>query len=110
MYKVKSQYHKEAYMKQLAEKLLKTNTGRALLDSGGAYGRHWQENQNVDFEEQPTAWADLYAGEEVCPTASLYHWLTTRFELDDLCNEFNSMPVNDWNSDKAYGLSEAGET
>jgi hypothetical protein len=96
-------------IENLADKLLKTKTGASFLDSGDVYGRHWQSNQDKDFNEEPTAWADLYDGEEIYPTASLYHWLISRFEVDALCDEFNSMPVNDWNSDKAYGLSEAGE-
>lgn len=28
--------------------MLTQNTGIALCDSGGAYGRHWQENQKVN--------------------------------------------------------------
>jgi len=96
-------------MKTLAEKLLKTNTGVHMLDSGGAYGRHWERNQKIDFEKQPEAWADLYPGEAIQPTASVYHWLINNFTLDDLCREFNALPVNDWDSDKAYGLSLDGE-
>src|SRR5690606_23393942 len=32
--------------------MLKENTGTHMLDSGGAYGRHWQRNQGRDFEAE----------------------------------------------------------
>ncbi len=32
---------------------LRENTGRHMLDSGGAYGRHWERNQLRDFEAEP---------------------------------------------------------
>ena len=31
------------------------NTGRHFMDSGGAYGRAWQENQGRDFASEPEA-------------------------------------------------------
>lgn len=96
-------------MEKLAKELLKTVTGAHMLDSGGAYGRHWESNQKVDFDQQPVAWADLEVGYVICPTASLYHWLVSRFEVDDLCDEFNALPVDDWDSREAYGLSADGE-
>ena len=33
--------------------MLKENTGRHFLDSGGAYGRHWERNQHRDFLSEP---------------------------------------------------------
>jgi hypothetical protein len=33
--------------------MLKENTGKALCDSGGAYGRHWEKNQERDFDTEP---------------------------------------------------------
>ncbi len=38
--------------KKIAE-MLKENTGRHMLDSGGAYGRHWERNQDKTFEDEP---------------------------------------------------------
>ena len=35
--------------------MLKENTGRHFLDSGGASGRHWQRNQERDFLAEPYA-------------------------------------------------------
>lgn len=59
--------------------LLRDNTGRALCDSGGAYGRHWERNQDRDFENDPegTLGVYTYADGEHTPewSVSLYHWL-----------------------------------
>ncbi|MEM3215909.1 MAG: hypothetical protein QXS81_01030 [Candidatus Micrarchaeaceae archaeon] len=39
--------------RQIAEMLIE-NTGVHMLDSGGAYGRHWQENRKIaDFRKRP---------------------------------------------------------
>lgn len=38
--------------------MLTENTGRHLLDSGGAYGRNFERNQSIDFDAQPEATAD----------------------------------------------------
>ena len=37
---------------RLAE-MLQENTGRTILDSGDYYGRHWEQNQDADFQAQP---------------------------------------------------------
>ena len=61
--------------------MLTENTGRHMLDSGGAYGRHFERNQHVDFDAQPDAVSDWrwgYADIRV----SLYHAL--REQLDYL--------------------------
>jgi len=97
-------------MKELAKKLLTTSTGKHFLDSGDYYGRHWEYNRKVDFDNQPTAWVDyLDVGQDIIPTVSLYHWLITRFELDDLCKEYNSLPCKDWDSNFAHGVSKNRE-
>lgn len=95
------------------EDLLKTSTGSALCDSGGVYGRHWERNQKIEsFTETPEVEIDIWEHKDrrvIEITASLYHWLVKRFEIDELCNEFNALPVDDWDSDAAYGLSLHGE-
>ena len=35
--------------------MLRENTGKHFLDSGGAYGRHWERNQDRDFSAEPYA-------------------------------------------------------
>jgi len=37
--------------KELISKMLKEPTGVSYLDSGSAYGRNWQRNKTVDFEQ-----------------------------------------------------------
>lgn len=68
---------------ELEEKLytiLTTSTGTHMLDSGGAYGRHWQRNQALpigSFKEAPRAYMDEYG--EV--TISLFHHLTDALKV-----------------------------
>ena len=96
--------------------MLKENTGKALCDSGDAYGRNWQRNQEKDFTKQPKCTVEFeireYNGKKTVDyiaTTSIYHYLNYWLELDDVCNQFNSIPVNNWDSDFAYGLSTEGE-
>jgi hypothetical protein len=42
-------------------------------------------------------------------TVSLYHHLTQSLEIDELCEAFNALPCDDWDSEKAYGISLAQE-
>lgn len=90
--------------------MLKENTGRHLLDSGGAYGRHWERNQAVDFAEKPEVTVDtdwLKAGDQITVTIDLYHYLVNYLYCDELTDEFNAKfeHMEDWEG-KGYGLSE----
>lgn len=61
------------------------NTGRAMLDSGGAYGRHWERNQGKDFNKVPEAVSEfsIHNGKlEVSVTVDAYHWLVERLWYD----------------------------
>mgnify|MGYP005817197979 CR=1 FL=1 len=68
--------------------MLTENTGRSFLDSGDHYGRHWQQNQGLDFPSRPAAtlevrpceWKDQKA--EIDVTLDLFHWLRERLEYD----------------------------
>lgn len=60
--------------------MLTENTGRALGDSGGAYGRNWERNQGRDFAAEESATLDVSwhrEGAEFRPhvTLSVYHWM-----------------------------------
>jgi hypothetical protein len=106
-------------VKQLIHKMLTTNTGRAICDSGDAYGRNWERNQAKsieDFENAPSATLEVSRWEhdgkvsyDASVTIDLYHHLLRVLDLDSICDEFNSMPVEDWRGD-IHGTSEAGET
>lgn len=82
----------------LAE-MLTENTGEHILDSGGAYGRHWQRNAGktlADYESEPSAWANGYG-----VTLSVFHFLANRLEyspsvqaeLEDLAR---NLPDDGW--------------
>ena len=71
----------KAIIEQLTE-----NTGRHMLDSGGAYGRNWERNQGRDFEAEPAVtveWSCYGHGLDMDTTVSLYHWMKHNFELDE---------------------------
>lgn len=104
-------------VQNLVYKMLTTSTGAAICDSGGAYGRHWERNAKKsidDFENEPSATIEVYKWErngvisyDLTPCLSLYHHLKNALDLDDLCNEFNALPVEDWRGDY-YGVSDYG--
>jgi len=81
--------------KRTEEKLsemLKENTGRHFLDSGGAYGRNWERNQSREFESEPAAkvtfeictWGDDKKPHlETNVVFNVYHWLKGRLTWDE---------------------------
>lgn len=68
------------------QEMLTENTGEHFLDSGGAYGRHWQRNADKDFDAEPQSWlrAYLYTPRDGSPTLeldvthSVYHFILDR--------------------------------
>lgn len=60
------------------QEMLKENTGRHMLDSGGAYGRNFEKNSTRDFASEPALKVDFSFDMEV--TLNLYHFLTERLE------------------------------
>lgn len=111
--------------------MLTENTGKHFLDSGGDSGRMWQRNARksrrdflnspeveIEFEKayiwnektkrheaaKPTQWRPRF-------TISIFHYLASVLELDDICETFNRInkKAKDWNSEAGYGLSMAGE-
>lgn len=61
--------------------MLKENTGKAMMDSGDFYGRHWQKNQNRDFEnEKPIKVSN--DGDYLYYSKSLYHFLNEHLKYD----------------------------
>lgn len=76
----------------MVEKLLKMNTGRHLLDSGGAYGRHFERNQQIDdMDTVPTVKYSLSSYDvdkdgdelEIYPSFSIYHWAISMLSYSD---------------------------
>ena len=84
----------DATANKLAD-MLQENTGRHFLDSGGHYGRNWEQNQGVDFKKQPERTLEFWNRNgklDIVVTLSVYHWLNDRLEynpeLDKQYREF----------------------
>lgn len=92
----------------LLAKMLTTNTGSAMCDSGDAYGRHWERNKGKtvdDFMLEPDVSCSIGSyGYEY--TISTFHYLLNSLQLDELCNKYNKLPCADWDSD-ICGVSES---
>ena len=97
------------------QSMLKENTGKHFLDSGGSYGRHWQRNQLVeDFENTEAVTWELstYNDEtELLITLNVFHYMMD-LSLDDRCIAFNTIQDNDeerfvTNSD-FYNMTQSG--
>jgi hypothetical protein len=78
--------------------MLTENTGRNMLDSGGAYGRNWERNQAKGFDALADAPAVTFENE---PSLSLFHYLkehlTFSAALDAAWQEFdNARPDGAW--------------
>lgn len=93
--------------KELLIAMFKENTGKSILDSGGAYGRNWQHNQTVDFDNIPQATLCLGEWGPEVSVSSFRHCLAM-LNLDAVCQAFNLLPVDDWDG-TAYGVSELGQ-
>lgn len=63
--------------------MLTENTGRHMLDSGGAYGRHWERNQGRDFSKEAESTVSFRYG-EIELTHNVYHWIQRKL---DYCEE-----------------------
>ncbi|HET9280348.1 MAG TPA: hypothetical protein VFR24_00100 [Candidatus Angelobacter sp.] len=71
-------------------KMLKENTGRAMCDSGSAYGRNWERNQARKFQKEPSALLDIFTHRardywkedtvELSPVVSVFHFLSEALE------------------------------
>ena len=100
---------------QLIYAMLTESTGRAICDSGGESGRHWQRNQKRsidDFKGDAPCTLELSKYErdgnvsyEPYVSISLYHHLTRILDLDGLCEEFNSIECGNWNGE-FYGTDQ----
>lgn len=95
----------------LAE-MLTENTGRALCDSGGAYGRHWEQNQGMtldDWKAQPEVTPVYYNGVLDYYTISVFHYLDRQLDRDEVCEAFDKWQGVDWDGEY-YGVSARAQT
>jgi hypothetical protein len=77
--------------------MLTENTGRAMMDSGDAYGRNWERNQGLTVEsfiQAPKISVDKYG----CVDIDLFHYLKERIEfmphIQEAFDEFASLEEN----------------
>ena len=73
--------------KQVLVSMLKENTGKQMCDSGGACGRHWQRNQEIDFDSSPEVVLETWCDDnntvtDFYPIVSTYHYLLRYLEFD----------------------------
>jgi hypothetical protein len=73
-------------VKQAIKEMLTENTGCHILDSGGAYGRHWTENRKRNFDEEPSVSIEVW-DEEINISYNVYHYLNNFLQLNDECKK-----------------------
>lgn len=101
-------------MFEIIENMMCEDTGRNLLDSGDAYGRHYEENQKNGIMTGPQKvdfWTDGEKETELNPIVPLYDFLTYNLEVDGdserFENEFyNYIKVNDLNPYSVVDIEE----
>lgn len=72
--------------------ILRENTGKSFLDSGDYLGRHWEENQKRNFEEEERVFVEVYTDEkgkpvEIITYRNIYHFLKEHLEYDEECEK-----------------------
>ena len=100
-------------MLEIIKNMMCENTGRNLLDSGDAYGRHYEENQNgiMTGPQKVDFWTDGKKETELNPIVPLYDFLTYNLEVDGdserLEDEFyNYIKVNDLDPYSVFDIEE----
>lgn len=83
-------------MLEVIKNMMCENTGRNLLDSGDAYGRHYEENQNgiMTGPQKVDFWTDGEKETELIPIIPLYDFLTYSLEIDEEANIYNNRFYN----------------
>ena len=78
--------------KDIVSQMLTENTGRHILDSGGSNGRHWQRNQDRNFEAEPQTTGEFslftpYKTDkqslDICITHNIYHWMIEKLDYNE---------------------------
>jgi len=91
--------------KQIIYEMLTESTGEHMLDSGGAYGRHWERNQKMsleDFEnEEYQKFLDTDTDYPHCEK-SLFHHLVESCEFA----ERESMTFENWIDESKFNFSD----
>ena len=71
-------------LERLIHCMLIENTGAHIMDSGGAYGRHWQSNRQVlDFRKQEFLEVEVYKDGQICFSLNVFHFLTHQLAITE---------------------------
>lgn len=101
----------ERRLKRKIEEMLRERTGSHFLDSGRAYGRHWEKNQRRDFENEGEAMVFIHADEtgqpdEIYVLYNLYHYLSNFLIMDNdtayLNRRFKRFSYSEYMHDKNW--------
>jgi len=88
-------------LNRIIANMLKENTGRALMDSGDAYGRNYERNQSRQFDKEPSVTLDFKYGIEA--TINVYHFLDSRLTLArDLDRKFQRFCARKEHENESY--------
>jgi hypothetical protein len=92
--------------REIADMLME-NTGCSILDSGEAYGRHWEKNRQIkDFRKMPVMNVRIWKDGEVDLSINIFHFLTSMLEIDDtskvLYDEFKKFAGEEDERDKYW--------
>lgn len=70
-------------IKQTIEGMLKEKIGTSILDSGGAYGRHFEKNQSINFDNTDSVYFD-----DCSIYRSTYHYLIDNLSITKESKEY----------------------
>lgn len=77
-------------VERMLVKMLTENTGASILDSGFAYGRHWERNREVkDFRSLPEVEVTVWKDGQVDALVNIFHYLRAYLDLDDTTKQLN---------------------
>ena len=70
--------------------MLIENTGVHILDSGGAYGRHWERNREIeDFRKTPEVYVTVWEDGDMVIYINIFHFLTRTLDIDKTSIKLN---------------------
>ena len=67
------------------------NTGASVLDSGGAYGRHWQRNQKFTIDDFVNREMITYDEDFEYHSVDTFKFLSEKLDVDDETDELNEL-------------------
>ena len=93
-------------LETVIDSMLKENTGRHFLDSGGYYGRSWERNQDRDFEKEPSCRVDVDTDDDGNITSinvvyNIYHFLKNHLDTDEVTDALQAK-FDEFNSREEY--------